>query len=37
MLLSLAVASRLWIAAALRPERSEPVNKQFFCPGQLAG
>jgi hypothetical protein len=30
---SLAVASRLWMAAARRPARSEPVNSQFlrFC------
>ena len=28
--LSLAVADRLWIAAARRPARSEPVNSQFF-------
>jgi hypothetical protein len=30
--LSLAVANRLWIAAARRPARSEPVNSQFFLP-----
>jgi hypothetical protein len=29
---SLAVASRLWMAAARRPARSEPVNIQFFLP-----
>jgi len=30
--LSLAVANRLWMAAARRPARSEPVNSQFFLP-----
>jgi energy-coupling factor transporter ATP-binding protein EcfA2 len=30
--LSLAVANRLWMAAARRPARSEPANSQFFLP-----
>jgi hypothetical protein len=30
--LSLAVANKLWMAAARRPARSEPVNSQFFLP-----
>ena len=30
--LSLAVANRLWMAAARRPARSEPVNSQFVLP-----
>jgi len=29
---SLVVASRLWMAAARRLTRSEPVNSQFFLP-----
>jgi hypothetical protein len=28
----LAVPSKLWIAAALRPARSDPANSQFFFP-----
>jgi hypothetical protein len=31
-LLSLAAANKLWIAAARRAARSEPVNSQFFLP-----
>ena len=30
--LSLAVANKLWNAAARRPARSEPANSQFFLP-----
>lgn len=30
--LSLAVASRLWIAAERLPARSDPVKSQFFLP-----
>jgi hypothetical protein len=30
--LSLAIANRLWMAAARRPARSEPANSQFFLP-----
>jgi len=30
--LSLAIANRLWMAAARRPARSESANSQFFLP-----
>lgn len=30
--LSRAVPSRVWVAAARRPARSEPMNNQFFLP-----
>ena len=33
--LSFAVPSRVWMAAARFPARSEPVNSQFFLPSAM--